>query len=326
MDPTRPETISFWSLDLRVRDPHPEAGDIRVTDANVNDLITLAYMRWEWQAPRLYDLSPSRSGAPVVPVLDRVETPVAIGLSMIGDKDIVVRGDRIVFRNSGLEGTVEGGASGRIMTEPVDGTENISLTATVAGIVHDASKQARPLPSDSTRVPVAAFQPFEETGTMLRLDTFASIQPLFYLEQAVGFVLLAEVFQSPEERRLVYTLRPVTDDGGVEAADAPPSIDSAQVKATTPAFRLADSGALHTIRAHQDGNLGAKQGGHRGYLEFWVNGLPLGVRLLSDARFRFRGGPAKLTIGAWPRRDETLYLTGEIVHINFDPINKCTPC
>ena len=114
MDPTRPETISFWSLDLRVRDPHPEAGDIRVTDDNVNDLITLAYMRWEWQAPRLYDLLPSRSGDPVVPVLERVEAPTPIPLSLIGDKDIVVRGDRIVFRNSGLAGTVEGGASGRI--------------------------------------------------------------------------------------------------------------------------------------------------------------------------------------------------------------------
>jgi len=326
MDPTRPETISFWSLDLRVRDPHPEAGDIRVTDANVNDLITLAYMRWEWQAPRLYDLLPSRSGDPVVPVLGRVEAPTPIPLSLIGDKDIVVRGDRIVFRNSGLAGTVEGGASGRIMTEPVDGTENVSLTATVAGIVHEGGQRARPMPSDSTRVPVAAFQPFEETGTTLRLDGFAAIQPLFYLEQAVGFVLLAEVFQSPDERRLVYSLRPVTDEGGVEATDAAPSIDSAQVKAATPAFRLADSGALHTIRAHQDVNLGTRKGGRRGYLEFWVNGLPLGVRMLSDARFRFRGGPAKLTVGAWPRRDETLYLTGEIVHINFDPINKCTPC
>ena len=38
MDVTQPETISFWSLDLRVRDPHPEQGEIRVNDGNVNDL------------------------------------------------------------------------------------------------------------------------------------------------------------------------------------------------------------------------------------------------------------------------------------------------
>ena len=104
------------------------------------------------------------------------------------------------------------------------------------------------------------------------------------------------------------------------------AIADAQVKATTPAFRLADSGALHTIRAHQDGNLGTRRDTHKGYLEFWVNGLPLGIRRLPDARFRFRGGPARLYIGAWPREDGVLYLTGEIVHINFDPINKCTPC
>ena len=324
MDPTQPETISFWSLDLRVRDPHAEAGDICVDDRNVNDLIALAYIRWEWQAPRLYDLTPSRTGNPVVPVLQNVDAPVPIPLSLVGDKDIVVRGDRILFRNTGLEGTVEASKGGRVMTEPVDGTENVSLAATVAGIVHDPSK--RPMSNDNTRVPVAAFQPFEEAGTSLRLDAFASIQPLFYLEQEVGFVLLAEVFQSPDERRLVYTLRAVTDAGRAKAAGGGPSIDDAQVKAVTPAFRLADSGALHTIRAHQDGNLGATRGGHRGYLEFWVNGLPLGIRKLPDARFRFRGGPAKLYIGAWPRRAETLYLTGEIVHINFDPINKCTPC
>ena len=55
-------------------------------------------------------------------------------------------------------------------------------------------------------------------------------------------------------------------------------------------------------------------------------GLPLGVQNLPDARFRFRGGPAELYIGAWPCDGGALYLTGEIVHINFDPINKCTPC
>ena len=56
MDVMRPETISFWSLDLRVRDPHPDRGDIRVDNGNVNEYIRLEHHRWEWQAPQLYDL------------------------------------------------------------------------------------------------------------------------------------------------------------------------------------------------------------------------------------------------------------------------------
>ena len=326
MDADRPETISYWSLDLRVRDPHPDRGDIRVDDSNVNDLILLAYHRWEWQAPKLYDLEPSRKGgAPVLPTLDATQVKTVVNLSLVGDKDIVVRGDRIVFRNSGLTAVVDQGEQLRVLTEPVDGTENVSLMATVAGISDQAARGAR-RSDDATPLPVAAHQPFERAGTIKRLRDFQSVQPIFYLEQAVGFVLLAEAFQSAEERRLIYTLRAVTDDTVLETNGHKAAISDAQVKATTPAFRLADSGALHTIRAHQDGNLGTRRDTHKGYLEFWVNGLPLGIRRLPDARFRFRGGPARLYIGAWPRADGPLYLTGEIVHINFDPINKCTPC
>ena len=47
MDVTQPETISFWSLDLRVRDPHPDRGDIRVDNRNVNDVIRLEHHRWK---------------------------------------------------------------------------------------------------------------------------------------------------------------------------------------------------------------------------------------------------------------------------------------
>ena len=332
MDADRPETISYWSLDLRVRDPHPDRGDIPVDDDNVNKLILLAYHRWEWQAPMLYDLAPSRKGRPpVLPTLQATQVQTAINLSLVGDKKVFVRGDRIVFHNSGLTALVDQGEELRVLTEPVDGTENVSLMASVAGITAQEPQEAR-LSDDTTPLPVAAHQPFERAGTIKRLRDFHSVQPIFYLEQSEGFVLLAEAFQSAEERRLIYTLRAVTDDASSD--DAAPhkgkgrhaAIANAQVKATTPAFRLADSGALHTIRAHQDGNLGARRDIHKGYLEFWVNGLPLGIRRLSDARFRFRGGPARLYIGAWPRADGSLYLTGEIVHINFDPINKCTPC
>jgi hypothetical protein len=332
MDADRPETISYWSLDLRVRDPHPELDDIIVDDSNVNDLILLAYHRWEWQAPKLYDLEQSRkNGPPVLPTLEATQVQTVVNLSLVGDKDIVVRGDRIIFRNSGLTAEVDQGEHLRVMTEPVDGTENVSLMATVAGI-GDQARPGAPASDDDTTLPVAAHQPFERAGTMKRLRDFTSVQPIFYLEQAVGFVLLAEAFQSAEERRLIYTLRAVTDDASSDEAaleatnGGHASISNAQVKATTPAFRLADSGARHTIRAHQDGNLGRRRDSHNGYLEFWVNGLPLGIRRLPDARFRFRGGPARLYIGAWPREDGALYLTGEIVHINFDPINKCTPC
>ena len=130
MDADRPETISYWSLDLRVRDPHPDRGDIRVDDSNVNDLILLAYHRWEWQAPKLYDLEPSRKGgAPVLPTLDATQVKTVVNLSLVGDKDIVVRGDRIVFRNSGLTAVVDQGEQLRVLTEPVDGTENVSLMA-----------------------------------------------------------------------------------------------------------------------------------------------------------------------------------------------------
>ena len=327
MDADRPETISYWSLDLRVRDPHPDRGDIRVDDSNVNDLILLAYHRWEWQAPKLYDLEPSRKGgAPVLPTLDATQVKTVVNLSLVGDKDIVVRGDRIVFRNSGLTAVVDQGEQLRVLTEPVDGTENVSLMASVAGIVAHEPQGAR-RSDDATPLPVAAHQPFERAGTIKRLRDFHSVQPIFYLEQSEGFVLLAEAFQSAEERRLIYTLRAVVDDtSSAQTNGRPAAIADAQVKATTPAFRLADSSALHTIRAHQDGNLGTRRDMHKGYLEFWVNGLPLGIRRLPDARFRFRGGPARLYIGAWPRADGPLYLTGEIVHINFDPINKCTPC
>jgi hypothetical protein len=327
MDVDRPETISYWSLDLRVRDPHPESGDIHVDDGNVNDLILLAYHRWEWQAPKLYDLEPSRkSRTPVLPTLEATQVTTAVNLSLVGDKNVVVRGDRIIFRNSGLKALVDQGGEQRVLTEPVDGTENVSLLATVAGIAGQTSPQAR-AGDDNTTLPVAAHQPFERAGTTKRLRDFHSVQPIFYLQQAVGFVLLAEVFQADEERRLIYTLRAVTDDTAADETDGRcGAISDAQVKAITPAFRLADSGALHTIRAHQDGNLGARRDVHHGYLEFWVNGLPLGIRRLPDARFRFRGGPAELYIGAWPCADGPLFLTGEIVHINFDPINKCTPC
>ncbi|MBP8948973.1 MAG: hypothetical protein KBG73_09030 [Candidatus Promineofilum sp.] len=325
MDVTQPETISFWSLDLRVRDPHPDRGDIRVDNRNVNDVIRLEHHRWKWQAPQLYDLEPSRkSGPPVLPTLEAEFTPTPIPLSLVGDEDVVVRGDRILLRNSGLTAIVDQGEDQRVLTEPVDGTENVSLTATVGGIAKTSQERGAGRLDDDTRLPVAAHQPFERAGTAKRLGDFDSVQPIFYLEQDIGFVLLAEVFQSPEERRLIYTLRPMT--GEQSTGETNGSISSAQVKATTPAFRLADDGALHTIRAHQDGNLGNRRGAHHGYLEFWVNGLPLGIRRLPDARFRFRGGPARLYIGAWPRGDSWLYLTGEIVHINFDPINKCMPC
>ena len=330
MNVDRPETISYWSLDLRVRDPHPEQGDIPVNKDNVNDLILLAYRRWEWQAPKLYDLAPSRrSRTPVLPTLEATQVLTAVNLSLVGDKDIVVNGDRIIFRNSGLMALVDQVEEQRVLTEPVDGTENVSLLATVAGITHQASQAARGSDDDTTTLPVTTHQPFEHTDTSLLLRDFPSVQPIFYLQQAVGFVLLAEVFQSAEERRLIYTLRAVKDgDDAVldEKNRRCRSISDAQVKAMTPAFRLADSGAPHTIRAHQDGNLGARRDLHKGYLEFWVNGLPLGVQNLPDARFRFRGGPAELYIGAWPCDGGALYLTGEIVHINFDPINKCTPC
>ena len=327
MDADRPETISYWSLDLRVRDPHPDRGDIRVDDGNVNDLILLAYRRWEWQAPKLYDLEPSRkSRTPVLPTLEATQVTTAVDLSLVGDKDIVVRGDRIVFRNSGLTAVVDQGEAQRVLTEPVDGTENVSLLATVAGIAHREMNGAR-TSDDDTTLPVAAHQPFERAGGVKRLRDFASLQPIFYLEQDEGFVLLIEAFQSAEERRLIYTLRAVTEDNtDARSNGRTATISDAQVKATTPAFRLADSGGLHTIRAHQDGNLSKQRDSHKGYLEFWVNGLPLGIRRLHDARFRFRGGPARLYIGGWPRGDAPLFLTGEIVHINFDPINKCTPC
>ncbi|MBP6789356.1 MAG: hypothetical protein KA170_17330 [Candidatus Promineofilum sp.] len=327
MNADRPETISYWSLDLRVRDPHPDRGDIPVNDDNVNDLILLAYNRWEWQAPMLYDLAPSRKGRPpVLPTLQATQVQVAVNLSLVGDKKVFVRGDRIVFYNSGLTALVDQGEQLRVLTEPVDGTENVSLMASVAGIVAHEPQGAR-RSDDATPLPVAAHQPFERAGTIKRLRDFHSVQPIFYLEQSEGFVLLAEAFQSAEERRLIYTLRAVVDDtSSAQTNGRPAAIADAQVKATTPAFRLADSSALHTIRAHQDGNLGTRRDMHKGYLEFWVNGLPLGIRRLPDARFRFRGGPARLYIGAWPRADGPLYLTGEIVHINFDPINKCTPC
>ena len=218
MDADRPETISYWSLDLRVRDPHPDRGDIRVDDSNVNDLILLAYHRWEWQAPKLYDLEPSRKGgAPVLPTLDATQVKTVVNLSLVGDKDIVVRGDRIVFRNSGLTAVVDQGEQLRVLTEPVDGTENVSLMATVAGISDQAARGAR-RSDDATPLPVAAHQPFERAGTIKRLRDFQSVQPIFYLEQAVGFVLLAEAFQSAEERRLIYTLRAVTDDSGQPVA------------------------------------------------------------------------------------------------------------
>ncbi len=327
MNADRPETISYWSLDLRVRDPHPDRGDIPVNDDNVNDLILLAYNRWEWQAPMLYDLAPSRKGRPpVLPTLQATQVQVAVNLSLVGDKKVFVRGDRIVFYNSGLTALVDQGEQLRVLTEPVDGTENVSLMASVAGIVAHEPQGAR-RSDDATPLPVAAHQPFERAGTIKRLRDFHSVQPIFYLEQSEGFVLLAEAFQSAEERRLIYTLRAVVDDtSSAQTNGRPAAIADAQVKATTPAFRLADSSALHTIRAHQDGNLGTRRDMHKGYLEFWVNGLPLGIRRLPDARFRFRGGPARLYLGAWPRADGPLYLTGEIVHINFDPINKCTPC
>ena len=327
MNADRPETISYWSLDLRVRDPHPDRGDIPVNDDNVNDLILLAYNRWEWQAPMLYDLAPSRKGRPpVLPTLQATQVQVAVNLLLVGDKKVFVRGDRIVFYNSGLTALVDQGEQLRVLTEPVDGTENVSLMASVAGIVAHEPQGAR-RSDDATPLPVAAHQPFERAGTIKRLRDFHSVQPIFYLEQSEGFVLLAEAFQSAEERRLIYTLRAVVDDtSSAQTNGRPAAIADAQVKATTPAFRLADSSALHTIRAHQDGNLGTRRDMHKGYLEFWVNGLPLGIRRLPDARFRFRGGPARLYIGAWPRADGPLYLTGEIVHINFDPINKCTPC
>ena len=325
MDVMRPETISFWSLDLRVRDPHPDRGDIRVDNGNVNEYIRLEHHRWEWQAPQLYDLEPGRKSAPpVVPTLEATFQPTPIALSLVGDEDVIVRGDRIILRNSGLAAVVDQGEEQRVLTEPVDGTENVSLTATVGGIVHAGQENSVGYLDDGTRLPVAGHQPFERAGATKRLDDFDSVQPIFYLEQDVGFVLLAEAFQSAEERRLIYTLRPVT--GKQPAGESNSSISSAQVKATTPAFRLADDGAMHTIRAHQDGNLSNRRGAHNGYLEFWVNGLPLGIRRLPDARFRFRGGPARLYIGAWPRGGSWLYLTGEIIHINFDPINKCTPC
>lgn len=325
MDVMRPETISFWSLDLRVRDPHPDRGDIRVDNANVNEYIRLEHHRWEWQAPQLYDLEPSRkSSPPVLPTLEATFQPTPIALSLVGDGDVIVRGDRIILRNSGLAAVVDQGEEQRVLTEPVDGTENVSLTATVGGIVHAGQERGVGYLDDRILLPVAGHQPFERAGATKRLGDFDSVQPIFYLEQDVGFVLLAEAFQSPEERRLIYTLRPV-------AAQQPPgesngSISTAQVKATTPAFRLADDGAMHTIRAHQDGNLSNRRGVHNGYLEFWVNGLPLGIRQLPDARFHFRGGQARLYIGAWPQPGRTLYLTGEITHLNFDPINKCTPC
>jgi|CXWK01.1.fsa_nt_gi hypothetical protein len=328
MDVTRPETISFWSLDLRVRDPHPEEGEIPLDNDNVNQYIRLEHHRWEWQAPQLYDLEPSRkSSPPVLPTLEATFQPTPISLSLVGDEDVCVRGDRIILRNSGLAAVIDQGESQRVLTEPVDGTENVSLTATVGGIVHMEQERAVGYLDDRIRLPVAGYQPFERAGATKQLGGFDSIQPIFYLQQDVGFVLLAEAFQSPEERRLIYTLRPVTEMEPVGESNG--SISSAQVKATTPAFRLADDGAMHTIRAHQDGNLSNRRGVHNGYLEFWVNGLPLGVRRLPDARFRFRGGPAQLYIGAWPRGKDSkswLYMTGEIVHINFDPINKCTPC
>ena len=211
MNADRPETISYWSLDLRVRDPHPDRGDIPVNDDNVNDLILLAYNRWEWQAPMLYDLAPSRKGRPpVLPTLQATQVQVAVNLSLVGDKKVFVRGDRIVFHNSGLTALVDQGEELRVLTEPVDGTENVSLMASVAGITAQEPQEAR-LSDDTTPLPVAAHQPFERAGTIKRLRDFHSVQPIFYLEQSEGFVLLAEAFQSAEERRLIYTLRAVVD-------------------------------------------------------------------------------------------------------------------
>lgn len=330
MDATRPEIISYWSLDLRVRNPQP-GSDIRVDGDNVNDLIRLDMIRWEWRVPQLYELTPGQAAAAtVVPVLETGPLTTSLSLTLDGDRDVVVRGDRIVFRNSALTTVVDQGAGNRVLTEPVDGTENVSLRATVCGVGTETYGAALAnLSNDTTVLPVAAHQPFEPSrGANRRLRDFQRVQPIFYLEQDEGFVLLAEAFQSAEERRLIYTLQAVSPDdlGGTKGPTR--SIPARQVRATTPAFRLADPGALHTIRAHQDGNLSfGGPGKHGGYLEFWVNGLPLGIRRLPDARFRFRGGPATLYIGGWPRpKAEPLFLTGEIVHINFDPINKCTPC
>jgi len=327
MDANNPETISYWSLDLRVRDPHPGT-NVTVNARNVNDLIRLDMVRWEWIVPRLYDLSPKQSsGEAVVPVLATGPQTTPVTLLPAGPGDITVRGERIVFRNSALTATVDQGEADRVLTAPVDGTENVSLVATVAAIDGAAGGAAAARrANDATQLPLAAHQPFETRSAPLRLSEFRRVQPIFYLEQHEGFVLLAEGFQDNGERRLIYTLQAVT----AEAAEAgrvgaiPPS----QVRATTPAFNLADGRALHTIRAHQDGNLRfGGRGSYGGYLEFWVNGLPLGIRRLPDARFRFRGGPASLFIGGWPQPGgEALYLTGEIIHLNFDPINKCIPC
>lgn len=328
MAATAPEIISYWSLDLRVRDPHPGTKHT-VTKDNINDLIRLDMLRWEWNVPQLHTIGPTRkTGEPVLPVLQGGPRVTPLSLSLAGDENVVVHNDHIVFYNSALTATVDQGLSDRVLTEPVDGTENVSVIATLANIEGPTNGAAAAHLSDTTSLPLARHQPYEPSNSSLRLGDFQRIQPIFYLEQAEGFILLAEAFQDNGRRRLIYTLQSVTEEPTVMAGPTrKTSIADSQVKATTPAFQFAEQEALHTIRAHQDGNLNFDGGAsRRGYLEFWVNGLPLGIRTLKDARFRFRGGEATLFIGGWPRKPEPLYLTGDIIHINFDPINKCTPC
>ena len=57
----------------------------------------------------------------------------AVNLSLVGDKDIVVNGDRIIFRNSGLMALVDQVEEQRVLTEPVDGLMRIKAVRKLAG-------------------------------------------------------------------------------------------------------------------------------------------------------------------------------------------------
>lgn len=138
-------------------------------------------------------------------------------------------------------------------------------------------------------------------------------QPIFYIDQPDGYILLAET-EDHGARHVVWTIKGSAEKRGLFADDL--------IRGGTPAFEL---DGWHMLRVHQDGERSADGD----YLEFWVDQLSLGYLDLDNGNFPFNRLPTRFYIGIFPDAEDRTKLhglKGAIKQLYFDPNDVCHGC
>jgi hypothetical protein len=278
--PAEPETekswIKSWSLHFR--------GEAQLKDGNLLYKPVLNYQlsSTEWKGDE-HDQNPSE---PLLMVWDAVVEPVCLHTQPEGGH-IATQPPWIEFHNSGYLANVNLmiEAQDKWSTRLIGSTEDLSLRATLrndqAADLGEGKLIAAQIANTSRAEKITLLSTGGQTVTApgFSPESIEDVRPIIYLEQAEGFVLLAELIDGFGNRRVLFSVHIREEVGSRQ-----------HWIVSRPYFVLAPD--WYTLRVHQDGDISqpmknADGQSHR-YFEFWVNNLPLGIYRLPSINFPFK--------------------------------------